>query len=110
MNTFTKILRGACLAATLHLCEAADSNTAPDKAKKGERPERPKLTQEQRQLRKEILAKYDKNQDKKLDREERAKFSDDDKEKLKKAGLAPRQGKRNPATPGKKAPKEAESK
>jgi len=48
---------------------------------------RPKLTEEQRKLRKELLEKYDTNKDGRLDKEERAKVSKEDKEKLEKAGL-----------------------
>jgi hypothetical protein len=48
---------------------------------------RAKLTEEQRKLRQELLQKYDTNQDKKLDKKERAKISKEDKEKLEKAGL-----------------------
>jgi hypothetical protein len=48
---------------------------------------RPKLTEEQRKLRKELLEKYDTNKDGKLDKEERAKVSKEDKEKMEKAGL-----------------------
>jgi hypothetical protein len=58
---------------------AADVETHP---KKG-RP-----TEEQKELRKALLAKYDTNKDGKLDKEERAKISAEDKEKLIKAGLA----------------------
>jgi hypothetical protein len=47
--------------------------------------DRPVLTEKQKQLRKDLLAKYDANKDGKLDREERKKFSDADKAKLKKA-------------------------
>src|SRR3954462_14887071 len=90
MKTLLTILYGACLAATLTFSQAADSSatSSDDAAKKPERRQRPKLTEEQKQLRKDLLAKYDSNKDGKLDRDERAKFSDDDKDKLKKAGLA----------------------
>ena len=66
------------------LCATAISLNAAEKDK-----EKAKLTQEQKALRKEIASKYDANKDGKLDKEERAKISDDDKVKLKKAGLAP---------------------
>lgn len=61
---------------------------------------RPVLTEQQKQVRKDLLAKYDANKDGKLDREERKKFSDGDKEKLKKArgaqnGKAQKAGKRH---------------
>ncbi len=46
------------------------------------------LTPEQQKIQKEMLEKYDANKDGKLDREERAKISTEDKDKLAKAGLA----------------------
>ena len=36
------------------------------------------------------MAKYDANKDGKIDKEERAKITDEDKAKLKKAGLTPK--------------------
>jgi len=48
---------------------------------------KPKPTEEQRKLRKEILEKYDHDKNGKLDKQERAKISKEDKEKLEKAGL-----------------------
>jgi len=47
-------------------------------ADKGEKKQRPQLTEEQ----KAIIAKYDTNKDGKLDREERAKITPEDKAKL----------------------------
>ena len=44
-------------------------------------------TAEQKALHKEILAKYDANKDGKLDKDERAKISAEDKAKMEKAGL-----------------------
>ena len=62
------------------LVRAADADNTPKK--------RAKPTEEQRKLRKELLEKYDANKDGKLDKEERAKISSqEDKEKLEKAGL-----------------------
>ena len=62
------------------LVRAADADSGNKK--------RPKPTEEQRKLRKELLDKYDTNKDHKLDKEERAKMSKEDQEKLEKAGLA----------------------
>ena len=45
------------------------------------------LTDDQKAVQKEMLAKYDANKDGKLDKEERAKISAEDKEKMQKAGL-----------------------
>jgi len=52
-----------------------------------ETPDKPKLTEEQKTIRKEMVAKYDTNKDGKLDKEERAKMTKEDKEKMEKAGL-----------------------
>ncbi len=46
-----------------------------------------KLTPEQKALRKEIIAKYDTDKNGKLDKQERAKISQEDKERMQKAGL-----------------------
>lgn len=57
----------------------ADDTTAPKKHHK--------MTDEQKQVMKDMLDKYDTNKDGKLDKDERAKISAEDKEKMKKAGL-----------------------
>jgi len=67
------------------LVRAADADNAGKK--------RPRLTEEQRKLRKELLEKYDANKDGKLDKQERAKISKEDQEKMQKAGLS-RNGKK----------------
>lgn len=46
-----------------------------------------KMTEEQKTLYKEMLDKYDTNKDGKLDKEEKAKISAEDKQKMKDAGL-----------------------
>jgi hypothetical protein len=56
---------------------------------KGERPPRPKLTEEQKKQRDELIKKYDVNKDGKLDKEERAKVSDDDRKLLRSFGPPP---------------------
>ena len=56
-------------------------------AKAAESPDKPKLTDEQKAVRKGMMGKYDTNKDGKLDKEERAKMSKEDKEKMEKAGL-----------------------
>ncbi len=48
------------------------------------------LTAEQKALRKEMTEKYDTNKDGKLDKEERAKISAEDKQKMEHAGLGPK--------------------
>jgi len=47
-----------------------------------------KMTDEQKALMKELTAKYDTNKDGKLDKTERAAMSQEDKDKLAKAGLS----------------------
>lgn len=55
---------------------------------RAEDKEKPKMSKEQKALRKEIAGKYDTNKDGKLDKEERAKISKEDQEKMEKAGIA----------------------
>ena len=45
------------------------------------------LTPEQQKLRKEMIAKYDANKDGKIDEQEAAKISAEDKAKMKEAGI-----------------------
>lgn len=60
----------------------ADDSTSTDSGKKHH-----KMTDEQKQVMKDMLDKYDTNKDGKLDKDERSKMSAEDKEKMKKAGL-----------------------
>jgi len=53
-------------------------------------PAKHKLTPEQKALRKEMLEKYDTNKNGKLDKQERARISKEDQERLEKAGLGPK--------------------
>jgi hypothetical protein len=53
------------------------------------RPPRPKLTEEQKKQRAELVAKYDANKDGKLDKEERTKVSDEDRKLLRSFGPPP---------------------
>lgn len=69
------------LTAAALACAMAVTVNAADEKKK------PELTDEQKKAQKELLEKYDTNKDGKLDQEERAKMSEEDKEKAKKAGL-----------------------
>ncbi len=69
-----------CACALAITVNAADAN------------KKPKLTDEQKALQKEMLAKYDTNKDGKLDKEERAKMSAEDKAKMEKAGLTHKKG------------------
>jgi len=55
----------------------------------GNRPPRPKLTEEQKTQRIALVAKYDVNKDGKLDKEERVKVSDDDRKLMKSFGPPP---------------------
>jgi len=50
--------------------------------------EKQKPTAEQKKVRKEMVEKYDANKDGKLDKEEKAKITSEDKKKLEKAGLS----------------------
>ena len=53
------------------------------------RPPRPKMTEEQKKQRSELIAKYDANKDGKLDKEERTKVSDNDRKTLRSFGPPP---------------------
>ncbi len=59
------------------------------------RSERPKLTEEQKKQRSELIAKYDVNKDGKMDKEERAKVSDQDRKLMRSFG-PPTGGPRGP--------------
>jgi hypothetical protein len=72
MKKIAAIILGLCLLGTVVRAE--------DK-------EKTKPTAEQKALRKEMTEKYDTNKDGKLDKEERAKISEDDKKKMKDAGM-----------------------
>ena len=74
------------------LAATAITVNAQDAAKKDAAPKKTQ-TPEQKQLRKEMTEKYDTNKDGKLDKEERAKISAEDKEKMDKAGLTPKKKK-----------------
>jgi hypothetical protein len=82
MKKVVAIIAGLAFAAVL-------SVQAADKAAK------PQLTPEQKQLRKEMMQKYDTNGDKKLDKDELAKVSAEDKDKYEKAGIWPKAKKSN---------------
>lgn len=86
-----KLLVASCLTCVLALAaHAAEAEANKDGATKA----KPAQTAEQKALRKEITAKYDTNKDGKLDKEERAKISAEDKEKMEKAGLGPKKKKK----------------
>ncbi|OHE80884.1 MAG: hypothetical protein A2107_16140 [Verrucomicrobia bacterium GWF2_62_7] len=57
--------------------------TAAEGKKKGD-GKRPPMTAEQKEFNKKMVEKYDANKDGKLDKEERAKMSDEDKGAMKK--------------------------
>ena len=70
---------------------AADTKPADKPADKG----RPHQTEEQKAILKDIRDKYDANKDGTLDKEERAKITTEDKDRMEKAGI------KNAATRGK---------
>ena len=79
------MLRAMILAAGLASAMVLTARAEDDK--KPEKPKRPEQTEEQKALRKEIVAKYDKDKDGKLSPEERKEISAEDKEKMQKAGI-----------------------
>ena len=72
-----KLLVALCLTCALALAVQAEEGKKQHK----------QMTDEQKTVHKAMLAKYDANKDGKLDKEERAKISAEDKEKMQKAGL-----------------------
>ena len=90
------MVRALILAVGLSCALALAANAADDE-KKPEAPKRPKLTEEQKALRKEITEKYDKDKDGKLSPEERKAISEEDKARMQKAGLGGQR--RKPADP-----------
>ncbi|HEY1170173.1 MAG TPA: hypothetical protein VGH19_02280 [Verrucomicrobiae bacterium] len=56
-------------------------------AQEEKKKERPPLTEEQKALMKQMNEKYDANKDGRIDQEERAKISPEDREKMQKAGI-----------------------
>ncbi len=78
-----KLLVAMCSLALLALsAHAADGDV---KKEGGDKPKKPELTAEQKAVKKELTDKYDANKDGKLDKDERAKMSDEDKAKWKAA-------------------------
>jgi hypothetical protein len=61
----------------------------------GGKANKPAATPETKALRKEMTRKYDLNSDKKLDADELAKVSADDKKKMEEAGIWPKARKAN---------------
>lgn len=68
------------------------------------------LTPEQQTVMTEMLAKYDANKDGKLDKEERAKMSQEDKDKMVKVGLMKAHKPAAPATASTNAPAASDKK
>ena len=52
-----------------------------------EKKKRPELTEEQKALMKQMTEKYDANKDGRIDQDERTKISQEDREKMQKAGI-----------------------
>ena len=78
------------LAAAFTLNAQEGPKGPPPGAPPGEgRPPRPKLTEEQKKQRSELIAKYDANKDGKLDKEERTKVSDTDRKLMRSFGPPP---------------------
>jgi ABC-type transporter MlaC component len=81
------------LAALTLLCASAIVVQAQDAGSKDATGSKPaakqhKLTAEQQAVMKDMLAKYDTNKDGKLDKTERAAMTQEDKDKMAKAGLS----------------------
>ena len=74
-----KLLMAVCVICALTLVAQAGNGSGGKKKKA--------LTEEQKTVQKDMLAKYDANKDGKLSKEEKAKISAEDKAKMEKAGL-----------------------
>ena len=72
----------------LTLSLTANAQNGPKGPPKGDHRPKHELTETQKKLQTELLQKYDANKDGKLDREEREKVSQEDRKKLREAGLA----------------------
>ena len=81
MKTFIILLTACSIG--LGSAFAADDEKKPARGKKP----RPALNEDQRELMKELKEKYDANKDGKITPKERAKFSDEDKKRMKDAGI-----------------------
>jgi len=75
-----KLLVALCVTSALAIAVHAAEEGKEKKKGEGKRPE---MTAEQKAFQKELTEKYDTNKDGKLDKEERAKISAEDKEKMK---------------------------
>ena len=84
------------LVVTLGALTVGNAVAAQPSADKPAKKERPVLTDEQKKLREELLAKYDANKNGKLDQEEFAKVTPEDRKKLKEAHLGPPNSKGGP--------------
>ena len=72
-----KLIAAICIASAMALTVQA----------KGKKHEAPAMTEEQKAVMADIIAKYDTNKDGKLDKDEKAKISAEDKAKMASVGL-----------------------
>jgi len=75
-----KLLVALCITSAIAIAAHAADEGKEKKKGEGKHPE---MTAEQKALRKEMLEKYDANKDGKIDKDERAKVSEEDKSKMK---------------------------
>lgn len=92
----------AMLVLALSLTAQAQEGPHPKEKHEG-RPHRPHLTDEQKKQRDALIVKYDINKDGKLDKEERAKVSEEDRKLLRSFG--PPGGPRGPRPHDGRSPK-----
>jgi hypothetical protein len=101
MKSLMIAVYSVCLASSLIVARADESkdgtqspstpsSSASSTVQGAKARKRPALTEEQKTARKELLAKYDKNKDGKIDKDERKAVTSEDKAKLRKAGLQAR--------------------
>ena len=83
-----KLLVIAAVACAMALTASAQDSAKP--ADTAPAKKKTTLTADQKKLQKEMLEKYDTNKDGKLDKDEKAKISAEDKKKMSDAGLGPK--------------------
>lgn len=92
MSTAAALL--GVLVLTAHAAEPAKADPKPDAKKEARPAKRTPLTEEQKAVRKEILAKYDTNKDGKLDATERKSMTKEDRQKLRNVPAEAAKGKK----------------
>jgi hypothetical protein len=97
-------MKKTLLIALVSICVSSLTLSAADAPAGGAKKGRKNLSPEAKQVEKEMLGKYDTNKDGHLDREERTKITQEDKDKMEKAGLTRGGGRKGGKQGGTKDP------